>query len=187
MSQDTWPNGSYTDSAELAGRRDALRQAAGRPGADARMLLEAAFAELDAAVDSTASVTRRMDMITAVTRLLLDNSTFSEAVTLQRCARLLAGEIASWVIVDIERSGQLRRQFVIGPNGEQPDELARKVRDVDPPPGSVPDQVHATARAVGACWRHADDAGASSAPARTGRRCCAARRDLAAERPDLGR
>ena len=144
MSQDTWPNGSYTDSAELAGRRDALRQAAGRPGADARVLLEAAFAELDAAVDSTASVTRRMDMITAVTRLLLDNSTFSEAVTVQRCARLLAGEIASWVIVDIDRSGQLRRQFAIGPNGEQPDELARKVRDIDPPPGSVPDRVHAT-------------------------------------------
>ncbi len=146
MSQDTWPNGSYTDSAELVGRRDALRRAAGRPGADARALLEAAFAELDAAVDSTASVTRRMDMITSVTRLLLDNSTFSEAVTVQRCARLLAGEIASWVIVDIDRSGELRRQFAIGPNGEQPDELARKVRDIDPPPGSVPDRVHATAR-----------------------------------------
>ena len=53
---------------------------------------------------------RRMDMVTAVTRLLLDNSTFSEAVTLQRCARLLAGDIASWVIVDVERSGELRRQ-----------------------------------------------------------------------------
>ncbi len=115
MSQDTWPNGSYADSADLAGRRDALRRAAERPGADARALLEAAFAELDAAVDSTASMTRRMDMVTAVTRLLLDNSTFSEAVTVQRCARLLAGEIASWIIVDIDRSGQLRRQFAIGP------------------------------------------------------------------------
>ena len=94
MSQDTWPNGSYADSADLAGRRDALRRAAERPGADTRALLAAAVAELDAAVDSTASVTRRMDMITAVTRLLLDNSTFSEAVTVQRCARLLAGEIA---------------------------------------------------------------------------------------------
>jgi len=44
-------------------------------------------------------------MITAVTRLLLENSTFSEAVTLQRCARLLAGDLASWVIVDMERAG----------------------------------------------------------------------------------
>src|SRR6185437_4752688 len=148
MSQDTEPYGSYADSADLAGRRDALRRAATRPGADARVLLEAAFAELDAAVDSTAAMTRRMDMVTAVTGLLLDNSTFSEAVTVQRCARLLAGEIASWVIIDIERSGELRRQFAIGPPGEQPDELARMIRDVDPLPGSVPSQVHATGRAV---------------------------------------
>ncbi len=145
MSQDTWPNGPYTDSADLAGRRDALRRAATRPGADARVLLEAACAELDAAVDTTAAMTRRMDMVTAVTGLLLDNSTFSEAVTVQRCARLLAGEIASWVIIDIERSGELRRQIAIGPPGEQPEALARTVRDVDPPPGSAPDRAHATA------------------------------------------
>jgi serine phosphatase RsbU (regulator of sigma subunit) len=145
MSQDTGPNGPYADSADLAGRRDALRRAAERPGSDARVLLEAACAELDAAVDTTAAMTRRMDMVTAVTGLLLDNSTFSEAVTVQRCARLLAGEIASWVIIDIERSGELRRQIAIGPPGEQPDELARTVRDVDPPPGSAPDRAHATA------------------------------------------
>src|SRR5690348_7365641 len=51
---------------------------------------------------AVAAMTRRLDMVTAVTRVLLDNSTFSEAVTLQRCARLLAGEIADWVIIDIE-------------------------------------------------------------------------------------
>ena len=109
-----------------------------------------------------------MDMITAVTRLLLDNSTFSEAVTLQRCARLLAGDIASWVIVDVERSGQLRRQFVIGPHGERPDELARKVRTVDPQPDSVPAQVHSAGRSV--VLAHTDDAGLLGA-ARTGHRC----------------
>jgi serine phosphatase RsbU (regulator of sigma subunit) len=98
-----------------------------------------------------------MDMVTAVTRLLLDNSTFSEAVTLQRCARLLAGDIASWVIVDIERSGELRRQFVVGPHGERTDELARTVRGVDPAPESVPAQVHATGRS--AALAHVDDAG----------------------------
>jgi serine phosphatase RsbU (regulator of sigma subunit) len=102
-------------------------------------------------------MTQRMDMVTAVTKLLLDNSTFSEAVTLQRCARLLAGEIASWVIVDIERSGELRRQFAVGPHGEQADELSRTVRGVDPGPDSVPAQVHATGRPV--VLAHADDAG----------------------------
>ena len=58
------------------------------------------------------AMARRMDLVSAVTRLLLDNATFSEAVTLQRCARLLAGELASWVIIDIERDGRLRRQAV---------------------------------------------------------------------------
>ncbi len=104
-----------------------------------------------------AAMTRRMDMITAVTRLLLDNSTFSEAVTLQRCARLLAGDIASWVIVDIERAGVLRRQFVIGPPDGPAQELARKVRALDPQPGSAPAQVHAAATSV--LVAHADDAG----------------------------
>jgi serine phosphatase RsbU (regulator of sigma subunit)/PAS domain-containing protein len=314
MSRGTWPNGSYADVADLAGRREALRQAAAMPGADPRALLDATFAELDAAVDAAtklaeaegsesapialpasfgperallravfhsapspllvleadgtirranakageligappgyatgkplaafvdlpsraavqsqlaaairtgtarqadfrllrpagpadatleASVitapdgarllvvaisepraagteadpgggaaarspaagdaigvmTRRMDMITAVTRLLLDNSTFSEAVTLQRCARLLAGDIASWVIVDVERAGVLRRQFVIGPRDELAEEAARTVRAVDPPPDSVPAQVHSAGRSV--VLAHAGDA-----------------------------
>ena len=193
MSQDTWPYGSdadLTDLADLAGRRDGLRQAAGLPGADPRALLDAALAELDAAVEALTklaqagepdrtpseaptslsaervllradgavdAMARRMDMVTAVTRLLLDNSTFSEAVTLQRCARLLAGDIASWVIIDVERSGELRRQFVIGPHGERPDELARTLRTVDPQPGSVPARVYSAGRSV--VLAHADDAG----------------------------
>jgi len=107
--------------------------------------------------DAIGAMTRRMDMITAVTRLLLDNSTFSEAVTLQRCARLLAGDIASWVIVDVERAGVLRRQFVIGPRDELAEEAARTVRAVDPPPGSVPAQVQSAGRSV--VMAYVDDAG----------------------------
>ena len=100
-------------------------------------------------------MTRRMDMITAVTRLLLDNSTFSEAVTLQRCARLLAGDIASWVIVDVERADRLQRQFVIGPHDDAAEELARKARAVNPEPGSIPAHVHSSGRSV--VLAHADD------------------------------
>ncbi|HLK75248.1 MAG TPA: SpoIIE family protein phosphatase [Streptosporangiaceae bacterium] len=103
------------------------------------------------------AMTRRTDMITAVTRLLLDNSTFSEAVTLQRCARLLAGDVASWVIIDIERADGLRRQFVIGPQDQAAQDLARKVRTLDPPPTSAPGQVHATGTSI--VLAHADDAG----------------------------
>ena len=95
-----------------------------------------------------ASMTQRLDMVTAVTRLLLDNSTFSEAVTVQRCARLLAGEIADWVIIDVERDGQLRRQYATGPRNGQADQLARAVRSVDPDPESVPWQVHAAGKSV---------------------------------------
>jgi len=101
------------------------------------------------------AMTRRMDMITAVTRLLLDNSTFSEAVTLQRCARLLAGGMANWVIVDVERAGHLRRQYVIGPHDEPSQDLARKVRALDPQPGSGPAQVHAAGTSI--LLAHADD------------------------------
>ena len=51
MSQDTWPNGSYDDFTDLAGRHEALRQAAAMPDADPRALLDATFAELDAAIE----------------------------------------------------------------------------------------------------------------------------------------
>jgi serine phosphatase RsbU (regulator of sigma subunit)/PAS domain-containing protein len=94
------------------------------------------------------SMAQRMDMITAVTRLLLDNSTFSEAVTVQRCARLLAGEIASWVIINIERDGRLQRQFATGPRDEDAERLARTIRAGDPEPGTVCWQVHATGKSV---------------------------------------
>jgi len=101
------------------------------------------------------AMTKRLDMVTAVTRSLLDNSTFSEAVTLQRCARLLAGELADWVIIDIERGGRLRRQFAAGARDGQADKLARAVRGIDPDPESAPWQVHATGKAV--LLAHPDD------------------------------
>jgi serine phosphatase RsbU (regulator of sigma subunit)/PAS domain-containing protein len=103
------------------------------------------------------AMTRRMDLVIAVTRLLLDNRTFSEALTIQRCARLLAGDIASWVIVDIERSGLLRRQFVIGLPGEPSRVLARTVRGNDPQPGSTPEQVYSAGAPV--LMAHVEDTG----------------------------
>ena len=97
---------------------------------------------------AVAAMTRRLDAVTAVTRVLLDNSTFSEAVTLQRCARLLAGEIADWVIIDIERGGRLRRQFAAGPRGGRADQLARVARGVDPGQESLPALVHSSGKSV---------------------------------------
>ncbi|MGH3212630.1 MAG: SpoIIE family protein phosphatase [Trebonia sp.] len=102
-----------------------------------------------------AAMTRRLDAVIALTRVLLDNSTFSEAVTLQRSARLLAGEIADWVIIDIERGGRLRRQFTAGPRDSRADQLARVARGVDPDPESLPAQVHSAAKSV--LLAHSDD------------------------------
>jgi serine phosphatase RsbU (regulator of sigma subunit) len=121
--------------------------AAGKPGK--RPAVKAS----DATV--VAAMTRRLDTVTAVTRVLLDNSTFSEAVTLQRCARLLAGEIADWVLIDIERNGRLLRQFVAGPRGGHADQVARVARGVGPPQESVPAVVHATGKS--ALLAHLDD------------------------------
>jgi serine phosphatase RsbU (regulator of sigma subunit)/PAS domain-containing protein len=105
-----------------------------------------------------AAVIKRLDMVTAVTRVLLDNSTFSEAVTLQRSGRLLAGELADWVIIDVERGGRLLRQFVAGPRGGHWDRLARLARGIDPDPESMPAQVHAAVKSV--LLAHVDDPGA---------------------------
>lgn len=101
-------------------------------------------------------MTRRLDLVTAVTRALLDNSTFSEAVTLQRCARLLAGQLASWVVIDVERGGRLRRQVVAGPRDADP--AARALRGSEPLADTMPARVHADRRPVLAA--HAQDTGA---------------------------
>jgi PAS domain S-box-containing protein len=108
-----------------------------------------------AAADALRAMTRRMDTVTAVTRLLLDNSTFSEAVTLQRCARLLAGDLASWVIVDMDRTDRLRRHLVVGPPGEPADGLARRIRAIDPLPGTAPALVQQASKSM--LLAHVDD------------------------------
>ena len=94
------------------------------------------------AADVPDDMIRRLDLVTAAARILLENVTYSEPVALQQCARLLARELTAWVIVDVEREGRLRRQVVAGPEGQQSQELAQVVAAVDPPPDSVPGQVH---------------------------------------------
>ena len=97
-------------------------------------------ARAEGAGDSSAplitAMTRRLDLMTAVARLLLENAPLNETVALQRCARLLAGELAAWVIVDVARGQRLRRQCVMGGEDKPAAELARAVAEQDPPPGS---------------------------------------------------
>ncbi len=119
---------------------------------------QAAPAVARAGDGAIAAMTRRMDTVTAITRVLLDNSTFSEAVTLQRCARLLAGEVADWALIDIERAGRLLRQFAAGPRTSQAEAAARMARAADPEPESVPAQVHTSGKSV--LLAHPDEQGA---------------------------
>ena len=101
------------------------------------------------------AITRRLDLITAVARLLLENEGYSESRTLQRCARLLARELTAWVIVDMDRRYRMRRQFAAGPDDPRLTELTSALAAVDPPPGSVPITVHESGHPV--LVAHAED------------------------------
>jgi serine phosphatase RsbU (regulator of sigma subunit)/PAS domain-containing protein len=103
------------------------------------------------------AITRRLDLVTAVARLLLENESFSESRMLQRCARLIARELTAWVMVDTERRHRVRRQFVAGPDDPRLTELTSAVAAVDPPPGSVPCAVHESGHP--ALIAHAEDVG----------------------------
>ena len=104
------------------------------------------------------AITRRLDLVTAVARLLLENEGYSESRTLQRCARLIARELTAWVIVDMDRRHRVRRQFVAGPDDPRLTELISALAAVDPPPGSVPWTVQESGHP--ALVAHADDADA---------------------------
>jgi serine phosphatase RsbU (regulator of sigma subunit)/PAS domain-containing protein len=103
------------------------------------------------------TMTRRLDTVNAVNRLLLENVTASEAVILQRCARMLARDLAAWVIVDMERDGRLRRHFITGPDDRDVVIQVAAVAGVDPPPQAAPSQVFASGSSL--LLAHAEDAG----------------------------
>ncbi len=159
-----------TDPLMVAVRDAAGRPSAGRPSGGASESGDVAPpgpadvappgpADVDdsARLGAVQAVTRRLDLVTAVARLLLENEGFSEARTLQRCARLIAGALTTWVIVDLERRHRMRRQFVLGPDDVGLAELTSAIAAVDPPPGSVPCTVHESGRP--ALIAHAEDPG----------------------------
>jgi PAS domain S-box-containing protein len=145
------PPASRATPATVASRRTAAPKPGPprRPGAAQDQTPSAPATEpSEATMQAVRTMAQRMDLLTAITRLLLENSSFSESLTLQRCARLLAGEFASWVIVDVIRGRRLRRQVAVGPPGEESELTARLVRDTEPEPGSLPAQVHETGKSL---------------------------------------
>jgi serine phosphatase RsbU (regulator of sigma subunit)/PAS domain-containing protein len=147
------PGGPAKTAHKKAGRPEAARDVP----SPARGTATRAEAGRDAASPLITAMTRRLDLMTAVARLLLENAPLNETVALQRCARLLAGELAAWVIVDVARGQRLRRQCVMGGEDQPSAELARAVAAQDPQPGSLPHTVHDTGSSQ--LITRADDAG----------------------------
>ena len=87
-------------------------------------------------------MTRRLDLVMAVNRLLLENLSSSEVVLLQRLASLLADRLATWVLVDVEDGGVLRRDCVAGPDEEDSVARSQAALAVNPA-GSLPGEVAA--------------------------------------------
>lgn len=105
--------------------------------------------------DAVATVVHRMDVLATATGMLLDDGSFTESVAVRRCARLLAAELADWVIVDLEQDDELLRHVVIGPDDQRSAEVARSLQEVHPLPGSLPASVHESGRS--ALQAHIDD------------------------------
>jgi len=132
----------------------AVRDAVARPAPDEAGTEARPRSQLGA----VQAITRRLDLVTAVARLLLENEDYSESRMLQRCARLIARELTAWVIVDMDRRHRVRRQYVTGPDDPRLAELTSALATVDPPPGSIPCTVHESGHP--ALVAHADDAAA---------------------------
>ena len=138
----------------------AVRDAAARPAPDEGGAEGEATAKARprSQLSAVQAVTRRLDLVTAVARLLLENEGYSESRMLQRCARLIARELTAWVIVDMDRGHRVRRQYVTGPDDPRLTELTSALAAVDPPPDSVPRTVHESGHP--ALVAHAEDAAA---------------------------
>jgi serine phosphatase RsbU (regulator of sigma subunit)/PAS domain-containing protein len=110
----------------------------------------------DAAVgQAVAAMTRRIDVVTAVNRLLLENVASSEGQLLQRVGRLLADHVATWVIVDVMAAGMLERHSVAGPDEEASAGRAQAVMAVRPSAETAPGQVAQSGTAL--VLAHPDD------------------------------
>jgi phosphoserine phosphatase RsbU/P len=133
------------------GPKATLGAATGQPAGLARLAApgEPAAVACDGDELAAGAAARHVDLISRVTRLLLDEESMSEPVTLHRVASQLQGEAADWVIVDLARDGGLARAVVAGPDESGPAARPRELK-AGRPAGAVPlhDDVLETGKAV---------------------------------------
>ncbi|MEU8199565.1 SpoIIE family protein phosphatase [Streptosporangium sp. NPDC049046] len=75
---------------------------------------------------------RRQELLSRMTRLLLDEESLRQPVTVTRAARLLAAEWADWVIADVVRDGMPKRACVLGPSDKPVTQLLRLAEGMNP-------------------------------------------------------
>jgi serine phosphatase RsbU (regulator of sigma subunit)/PAS domain-containing protein len=146
---DTTPRRRGRATGDIAGADDAAGNAVAG---------DAASADAAALVSSA----RRLDLLASAARQLLESSTVSESVLLQRSARLVSAGLATWAIVDVRRRGQLRRHYVAGPDDPDSVSLTQAAAAAEPGPGSVPDQVFESGQTL--LLTHVDDDNALGQP-----------------------
>jgi sigma-B regulation protein RsbU (phosphoserine phosphatase) len=75
---------------------------------------------------------RRHELMSQLTRLLLDEESLSEPVALVRACRLLASSTADWVFADVVRDGVAQRSLVIGPSNQPVGRLVQTLERMTP-------------------------------------------------------
>ncbi|WP_329424210.1 SpoIIE family protein phosphatase [Streptosporangium sp. NBC_01495] len=75
---------------------------------------------------------RRQELLSRMTRLLLDEESLRQPVTVTRASRLLVAEWADWVIADVVRDGMPRRACVLGPSDKPVTQLVRLAEGMNP-------------------------------------------------------
>ncbi len=91
--------------------------------------------------DGIVATTGRIDVVTAINKLLLENVVSSEGQLLQRFGRLLAARMATWAIIDICADDRLQRHSITGPDREDSAGRTQTAMAVPPTAESVPGQV----------------------------------------------
>lgn len=101
---------------------------------------------------------RRYDLLSRVTRLLLDEESLRRPVALIRAGRMLAAELADWVIADVADDEQaVARAAVVGPADQPVGRIQRLLEELEP--ARAPVVAHVLESGAGVLHEMIDDEG----------------------------
>jgi serine phosphatase RsbU (regulator of sigma subunit)/PAS domain-containing protein len=97
--------------------------------------------EADHGPEGIVASTGRIDVVTSINKLLLENVVSGEGQLLQRFGRLLADRLGAWAIIDVCADDKLRRHSIAGPDAEDSAGRVQTALAVHPTAESAPGQV----------------------------------------------